>query len=297
MSDEPKYLIGTILPAQEVHLIGGPSGSGKSTWVLQTLVLDWQQGKDVLGFKSHPVPWVYISADRSLASVHRTLERMHIDPMLLRIYSAVDEHCTELSTIIETCIKMEPKPRLLVIEGLQSLLEGSERAQNSYKPVAKFLITLAAICKLENLTIIGIVHTAKMKSDSEYLNPRQRVSGSVAWAAYSETILLIEPVPSETVQVSPERTLYVLPRNSKEFTVPLVFEDAGRLLEVTDTVEAAVFMGTFSKLTPHKDYTLNELLQLTCLALSTLQKRLKEAIKSGRMVKVSHGVYRIVRPS
>src|SRR5258708_3308179 len=125
MTDDPKYLIETILPAQEVHLIGGPSGSGKSTWVLQTLVLDWQNSKPVLGFKSHPVPWIYISADRSLASVHRTLERMHIDPMLLRIYSAVDEQCTDLCTIIEKCIKMEPQPRLLVIEGLQSLIEGN----------------------------------------------------------------------------------------------------------------------------------------------------------------------------
>ena len=110
------YLIEDLFPAFEVHLIGGPSGSGKSTWALQTFVLDWQHGRQVLDKQSYPVPWAYISVDRSHRSVIRTLKRMSIEPESLRIYSAVDHRHSEIEQILEHALKLEPRPEMLLLK-------------------------------------------------------------------------------------------------------------------------------------------------------------------------------------
>src|SRR4030095_5534108 len=63
-------------------------------------------------------------------------------------------------------------------------------------------------------------------------NPRQRIAGSVAWAAYSETILLLEPIKPENSN-DHRRTLWVLPRNAAEFTMDYTFNDKGQLVELS----------------------------------------------------------------
>src|SRR5437868_2371834 len=142
----PEYLVDQILPHQEVHLIGGPSGSGKSTWALQTLVTEWQRGLDVLGHRSHPVPWVYVSGDRSYDSVLRTLARLHIKPDHLRTYSAVDHQVFDLAVVLRECRKLDPTPQLILCEGIASLMP-KDASPNGYRDVAEYLTTLTAICK------------------------------------------------------------------------------------------------------------------------------------------------------
>jgi hypothetical protein len=84
-------------------------------------------------------------------------------------------------------------------------------ATNDYRSVADFLANLTSLCVREDITIIGVMHSPKMKEDEAYGNPRQRISGSVAWAAYCETVVLVEPVSPDDPN-SPRRLL-ILPRN------------------------------------------------------------------------------------
>src|SRR5574337_1032951 len=86
-----RYLIDSILPVQQVHLVAGPTGAGKTTWLLQTL-LDWHRGKPVLGFCSHPCRWAYIAADRTAQDALMTVMRMGIGPAELPFIPARDQH-------------------------------------------------------------------------------------------------------------------------------------------------------------------------------------------------------------
>src|SRR5690242_1448332 len=75
----PRSLIDRILPVHEVHILGGPSGAGKTRWLFQMLQ-EWKAGNSVLGYASNPVPYAYVSTDRSRESVKRTCEDLGIDP-------------------------------------------------------------------------------------------------------------------------------------------------------------------------------------------------------------------------
>src|SRR5882672_2794238 len=101
------HLVDRILPKYAVHLVGGPSGSNKTTWLLQTLVQEWSKGKLVLGNASHPVPWLYISADRPSDSVWETMERIGIPKDGMRIYSVVDQGILmDIESVITASLKL-----------------------------------------------------------------------------------------------------------------------------------------------------------------------------------------------
>src|SRR5262245_1348737 len=70
----PLFLIDQILPTQAVHLVSGPSGVGKTTFLLQ-LLNDWNASKDVLGHKSFPGPFCFISCARGAEEARSIVSR------------------------------------------------------------------------------------------------------------------------------------------------------------------------------------------------------------------------------
>lgn len=189
MEQPPEFLIDGILPANEVHLLGGSSGSGKTTLVFQTLA-DWQQGKPVFGHESHPVPYCYVSLDRSRSSVTRTLERLGLQSDITRLVCQEDisEDSTTVSAVIKDALKRFPDSKLIVIEGFQ-LLAGDQG--NKYTSVAKSLKSAARICSTRKLTVLGICHSPKMRMDEGFQHPREMLLGSVSWGAYSDTVITL----------------------------------------------------------------------------------------------------------
>ena len=85
MDNPLEFLIDGILPANEVHLLGVSSGSGKTTFTFQVFLAQWQKGEPLFGHQSNPVPYVYVSLDRSRSSVTRTLERLGLVEEITRI--------------------------------------------------------------------------------------------------------------------------------------------------------------------------------------------------------------------
>ena len=288
-----RYLVDSIFKAGKVHLLGGPSGSGKSTWLLETIATEWSKGKPVLGYQSHPAPWVYISADRSTDSVLETMERIGIPESDVRIYSMTDSHSLlDISAAIRKCLELEPKPELVVIEGLASLMKGSH---NNYQHVARFLQSLGLICVEFNITIIGVVHSTKCKQGEEFLNPRQRVLGSVAWAAYSETMLLLEPVGLEQNGTSPQRRLYVLPRQAKEFTVDMIVDDQGRLRpapSAEDDLSEALSYAYLQSIKPNGEFTTADFMAHIGIPERSAKRLLSQLLETGQIQKSSWGRYR-----
>jgi len=293
------HLIDRIIPKHAVHLVGGPSGSNKTTMLLQLLVQEWSKGRPVFGNTSHPVPWVYISADRPSDSVWETMERIGIPKDSVRIYSVVDHgKVMDIESVIKECLTMTPRPELVVIEGLASLMKGS---YNNYQHVAKLLTLLTLICTKEQITIIGVVHSTKTKQGEEFLNPRQRVMGSVAWAAYSETILLLEPLGLEKDSTTNLRRLFVLPRNSKEFSIDFQLDANGRLTAIAtekedDLAEALVLVHT-QTMKPNETFsTADFVFQVEQLGYKkrTAEKILTKFTEEGIFTQIGKGRYRKV---
>jgi hypothetical protein len=214
------FLIDTIMPTNEVHLMAGPSGAGKSRWLFDTL-MDWQQGKPILGLATHPCKWVYVASDRSLASVNRTLTSMSIPIANVPTIPAWDRQMS-LNQILDA-IKTHGA-ELAIIESFGSFVEPPANGNC----VKSFLASVAAHARGSNLTIWGVVESPKMKPYERYENPRQRVSGAASWGHFSETIFLIEPADAKNQ--NGDRKLFVCPRNAPTIEKDGAFDANGHLI-------------------------------------------------------------------
>lgn len=285
MSD---YLVDSILPAQEIHLIAGPSGAGKSTWLLQ-FIEQWRQGKPFLGYASHPQPFVYISADRSERSVQRIFERLKLRPEDFSVETASTIASRDLFSVLLMLRKRHPSAKVFFIEGFQSF----QHKMNDYDLVAAFLTKLLRYCVQEDITIIGVCHATKTKKDEAYENPRQKINGSVAWAAYSETVVFIEPaVPGDPTNT--ERRIMILPRNAAERAYLMGFKN-GMLVEKTKPLTSwERMLKWIDSLQPGQHITTEEIMVATQTPRSTLALDLNKATAAKLLAQVKTGVYRRV---
>ena len=206
------YLIDEILPARRVHLLGGPSGVGKTRWLFDTL-LKWEAGKPIFGLASHPVPWVYVPADRDLESVEETLATMGIKKGAIDIIPAFGRHAKTWSQI--TTAAAERGAELVVVEALAGFCD----APGLHHQVRAFLNSVytqiyPTINAPRGMTIMGVMETPKMKPHERYENPRQRISGVATWAHSTETIMMLEPADPKHPK-KPERILHICPRNAR----------------------------------------------------------------------------------
>jgi hypothetical protein len=217
MSD---FLIERLLPKREIHLLAGPSGAGKTTWLLGTLA-EWSLGNDVLGCKSYPEPWVYVSADRGVDSVARTLASMNL-PMPPNIIPAWDKrmtYCAILDEIIAT------KCKFAVIEAFGSFVDPPANSAC----VKRFLMNISYGARTHDLTFWGVVESPKMKPYEKYENPRQRVSGAASWGHFTETIFLIEPLDVGNPKDG-KRALFVCPRQGPGMRLETTYDAQNRLI-------------------------------------------------------------------
>lgn len=220
-----EFLIEGILPANEVHLLGGSSGSGKTTLVFQTLAA-WQNGENVFGHKSYPVPYAYASLDRSRSSVTRTLERLGLESTITRVVcqDELPDNLNTIGEVIPAVRKAYNDSEFFVLEGFQTLAGDKG---NSYAPVASLLKRSAKLCSKEKATILGIAHSPKMKQEESFKHSRELILGSVAWGAYSDTIITVQlNETTGNIQVN------ILPRNAASEMFHYVFGPNGKLISL-----------------------------------------------------------------
>lgn len=219
------YLIDGILPKHEVHLLAGVTGAGKTTWLFHML-LEWEKGLSVLNFTSHPVPWAYVAADRSVASAYRTMNAMGIPHKAINIIPA---HGADRKTWPQIMNALADRgAEFAVVEGFGGMVE-----EPTHKGVAQFMHEVCSGCspstKFPNgLTIMGVVESPKMKPAERYALPRQRISGVATWGHMADCIFLIEH-GNVKVQGAPERTLYVCPRIGKDLELKGSFKATNHL--------------------------------------------------------------------
>ena len=246
-----RFLVDTILPSGALHLIGGPSGIGKTTWMLQ-LLKDWSEGRKILGsYESHPVPWVYISCDRSTSETDATLNRIGLGDWDCPVF-AIEEVADEPS--IEVIINRWPNAELYVIEGLQSLLPDGKGNQNRADMIWAMKVRKGLLAK--GKTIIGTTHSPKSEWGKHMRDGRSGFLGSASLHACFSTMILFD-LPqsareSKVPVVTDDREITVMGRNFRDFKVGYTRDSRGRFVPLTQTseIEAEIAIDTFFSLIP-----------------------------------------------
>ncbi len=288
-----EYVIEDLFSENNVHLIGGSSGAGKTTLIFQ-MYKNLLRGEEFLGRKTKPVKWGYISADRSVRSVQETQERLNV---FFPVFSLVDRKLIGVS-LTNTILPQLPafynyKPNFIYIDGF-TLLPGNA---NDYQNVAKFLADLSCYCDAKDITILGACHTAKTKEGESFEDPRQRILGSVAWAAFTEGAIVIDKVGGE----ENKRLVHLLPRNKpEEHNITLEFAENG-FLQPTGKFEhqnevADLIMGPIIGTTPgpldYKDVLVKA--KKAGVSRRSADRFLSRLVDSGRLSHGSRGEYSIV---
>ena len=200
---DEKYIIDTILPAGEVHLIGGASGAGKTTWLLHWL-RDWSEGKPVLGFRSYPVPFVYVSFDRGTLTLDRTLRRMRMADWNFPAYDIAKLGLPKPDLF--NIVNRFPEAQLFVIEGFQGCLDDAPRGTSQNK--ADMLWSMQVRKKITGLgkTILGVTHSPKMKQGESYVSSRSRFLGTQSLLASTGTLITFDNPKDVRDATTPVRT-------------------------------------------------------------------------------------------
>ena len=296
------YLVDGMIPANQVHLLAGPSGGGKTTLAFQMLSA-LATGEPFLGRWTRKVTVAYVSGDRPAESVLETQDRCGVS---FPIFSAVDENLVGedlLSKIFPrlTAVCGGVRPDVIYIDGFTAFVPGG--FLNNYAVVAKWLASLQRWARKMKVTIIGACHATKTKEGEKFTNPRQRIAGSVAWAGFSETVLIIEPLDDEKDKA--KRVVHILPRNHAEETMFLKFNTEGRLVLPEKVVHAEkltafIMDGLLDKFklgetvlyAKYRDEALAK-----GVSLRTYNRWLAKAVEEGKLVKTGKGVYVYSEPS
>lgn len=185
------YLIDTIFPARQVHIFAGSSGAGKSSLLLQ-LCRDFLEGKPWFGHKTHPASFAYIACDRTWEEyqdkmVLMKLTGFEVQSLVSNTFFDPSRFGREPKSAIDFLKGMHQNfgsPRFMVIDPLSPFLP---RELNSYHDVASSLIGLTRFCLKESVTIIGTHHATKLRDETKFKRPQDRILGSAALQGYSGT--------------------------------------------------------------------------------------------------------------
>jgi hypothetical protein len=289
-----RYLIDKILPARQVHLIGGASGAGKTRFTCWWQ-RDWIASKPVFGFDSHPEPTMYFANDRNDESLDETLSQLgalDLFPWKSLIY--------EPNKTIPEIVLEHPHIKVFIFDPIMNFIPGCRF--NDYGAVSRFLTGLTALCFKKDITILGMVHTTKVNTLTNFTNPREKLLGSAAWGGYSETLMIFGCIdPADTNPRKPRFTL-ILPRNHQEFRIDWRFDATG-MPEITEgTPEEQDREPLFQAIIPEAQILSRaELLKLAVsigISGGTFDRVLKRAIdqKTGYLESVRHGHYRKPKP-
>lgn len=265
-------------------------------------------GKDVFGCTSYPRPFVYISCDRSAQCATLTFSRVGIDPDSFPAISLPETHrAFHLGSVVELAFSYDPKCEVIFIDGFATLVPDGKI--NDYRIIQRFLTDALHYCQDRNITIVGFVHATKVKEGEKFVNPRQRILGSVAWAGFSDTVILIEPSNPEDPS-SGMRDVFLMPRNAKEDLLKYQLNDKG-LFEPVDLIHGGPYEVNPSKSPRTRvktdiDRMLDEVAvgeeithRTICswgsvigISQSSVARWINRMCELGCLIKIRHGLYR-----
>jgi len=295
-----EYIIEDLMPAGQVHLIGGPSGSGKTTLTFQLYeALSKDPPGPFLGRQTRPVKWAYVSGDRAEKSVQETMARVGVE---FPVFSLVDRDLVGADLTSKVFPQLSSlygyRPDFIYIDGFTGLVPGGHI--NNYSVVAKWLAMLARYCENKKVTILGACHTTKVKEGEMFKDPRQRITGSVAWAAYTEGVIILDTVEGD--DNANRRVVTLLPRNNPTEIIPMTFDAEGKLqmpesVRVRGESTAFILNGIIENVKDDGGYVtfmrLKKMAENNKISNRSLERWLAGKVKEGILVREGRGMYRV----
>lgn len=243
------------------------------------------------GHGEEPGTFMYIAADRCKEEIEETMERCDIEPGLFPYHALLDNQHT--ATNFYRLSEMDPNVKILFIEGADCLVDQGKISDNM--AVAQFLKEAAEYARKRQIAVWFSTGAPKMKKGEEYVNPRDRVLGSVAWARYSSTIFSMAFGDPGMIK-DKSRILTIQPRNHAQREFWLSVNDNGCLYELP-TKEGALSRMRFLAQMPSSQWVEAKDLVLLGEGLNmsraTVYRHLKDFIEAGTMVKDENGRYMV----
>lgn len=295
--DEPdKSYFEGLFPKGQVHLLAGPSGAGKTRLAFQMYRALTSLNGEWLGRKTIPCAWAYVSGDRATNSVKETQKGLGVN---FKVFSLVDQGIVGADLASDVFPKLTNfygyRPNFVYIDGFTSLVPQGKL--NEYQIVAKWLANLQMYAQRKNLTIVGACHTTKVREGEAFKDPRQRIAGSVAWAAYSESVVILEGYGNNPHK----RRVILLPRNGPEEGLFMEFQQDGSLKiadgskdsQLADQFVLGNIYNALGLKTGEEIYYLKLWLEAQKKQVNkrTFDRWLAKQVESGGLERVKKGVY------
>jgi len=294
----PSFIVDTILPSQQLHIIGGPAHAGKTSLSFR-MMGDWQSQLNVFGYKSNPVPFCYVSCVSSIESCREVANRMGIRN--LNMISAVDEGGVKnFDDVYSLAAREVPNVQVIFLDGILRIAESSGLDN---KVVGDFLSQLLRKLKEYKVTLIATGRCAKPKESRSTIRSIDRFLGATAWTEFASTFIAIEPSrpnkPKDDLRI-----VTVMPKNSPAFTLNYRFTQEGQLVEVPedfasnspDRIQliAEMLSGAWE---PGDEITTAEILDLGqaigILARASMMRYIQVLVHRGELLDAGHGKYRV----
>lgn len=308
METEQEYILGpdpsqggfAMVPLRRVHMLAGASGTGKTRWLFQLLKAMYA-GENFMGFQTQRHPVVYCAFDRQVDEQEETMRAVGLDPALVphkwlkvpdlpRDKSRKDDRFE----IIVRDLKNEfPATTIFIFDALYILAAHGE--MNNYVIMAEWLQRLGEMCRAQDITIIGVVHSPKQRKGNEITDPRYTAQGSVATGGFTSTQIVIE---SPSQDDPDKRMIHIYPRNAKEDHISMVMgeggifgideaEEDGNLFYLETTIMAGLAPGAAI---PLRDIASTMKSKLN-VSKSATQRYLGALVECGKVCKYGRGMY------
>lgn len=300
-------LIKGVLPTNQVSILAGASGSGKTTLTMQ-IIKDLQDGQSVFGFPAQPnLKIAYLASDRNWDAYQTLAERVGVDLDKMQVITVVDDPTIDLELFERDSRKLlfqllnrfvQKGADLIVVDPLMALLGGDP---NRYNSVAPRLTMLNRFCSVNKVTILGIHHAGKARTDFGFKRAQDRISGSSALLGFTSTQLFLaaaEEIQQEYCE------WHIIPHTEKPSVLKLKRTDPYGLFtrytmddEVLsaakgkDTAEV-LFMYLPADGTPIQRKELVKIMQAVCSS-ATVDRLLKQAVQAGLVEQMTMGYYKL----
>lgn len=294
------FIVDTLFPKYEYHLIGGPSHVGKSM-LLFHIMENLLQQLNVFGYTSHLVPFCYIACNQTMAACQQARKCSGIDPAItIPMVSTVGTATPQkknFDAIYNLARQACPDVELIFLDGIMYIC-GNSGLDNA--AVGEFLSGMIREMHERGVTIIATGRCAKPKDAHSTVRSIDRYLGATAWTEFAATFIAIEP-KSPTNPRSDRRIVTVMPKRAPAFTLAYRFNSEGKLCEISEDNSAdspdrldeiAVVIEARG---PNQRVATAELLEigrdLGILARSTMMNYINVLVRQGRLQDGGHGWY------
>jgi hypothetical protein len=164
--------------------------------------------------------------------------------------------------------------------------------------MAEWLQRAGDMCEALDLTLIGVVHSAKQREGQRITDPRYSITGSVATGGFTSCQIIVET--PDAVKAPDKRKVWIYPRNAKQrcfdmemnsqgILVPDSQLESDRLCYLEESVlaeaERPLALGEIARVMQGRVGT----------SRSTTQRYLAQLVSEGRVDKFAHGMYALRR--